>query len=65
MAIAPNDSQNPAELTAHGSINTTIKSATASTREIGTFLPSNSAAANTMSIKSVRCVGTESPAKQA
>ena len=52
-------------MTAHGSSKITTKTAIANAREMAKFLPHNKASANANNIYSVRCVGTDMPAKSA
>src|SRR5688572_10213626 len=64
-ATAPNESQNPAESTAHGSISNTISKAAASTTEGASTTPIHRAHAITQSMYTVRCAGTAYPASRA
>jgi hypothetical protein len=61
-ATAPNESQKPGHSTAHGSSSSTMPSAAHSTCDTFAMRPSQSAAATTDSMYSVRCAGTPNPA---
>ena len=57
-AIAPNDSQNPADTTAQGSISSTPLMATIKAENGRASRRPQNAAASTISMNSVRCAGT-------
>ena len=61
-ATAPNESQNPADSTAHGSSSNTVRSAHARTVGAEPGRPSHNPIAPTISMYSVRCAGTSKPA---
>ncbi len=61
-ATAPNDSQNPAAIGAHGSSTQTTAAAVASTPGSAAARPDSFAAPATASIQQVRCAGIPQPA---
>lgn len=63
-ATAPNDSQPPADMTAHGSTSATKAAAQHSDRLTGTLRSASRATATVASISSVRCAGTPIPASR-